>query len=61
MKLNYLIAIALLSLMFGCGGSVTTEEIPPPPENYTISISGPENDLAVLNQSVGLVLMAVAP
>ncbi len=58
MKLNSLMAITLLSLMLGCGGSVTTEEIPPPPENYTISISGPENDLAVLNQSVGLVLMA---
>jgi hypothetical protein len=50
--------IVVLLFMLGCGGSNTSENIPPPPANYTISISGPDNDIAALNQSVGLVLMA---
>ncbi len=45
-------------MMLGCGDSVTTEETPPPPANYTISISGPSNDIAPLDASIGLALMA---
>lgn len=57
MKLNSLILFIALLPLLGCGDKQEIEKTPPP-ENYTISIIGPENDLAAVNQSVGLALLA---
>ena len=56
MKLSNLGALVILFTLFACGGNSDVIQDPPPPADYTITIVGPDSDVALVGESIGLVL-----